>query len=59
VTHLLRPGPLAALAAVELILARRDHGGIGLPEAKRWAARLGRAEQLEGAVARADAFALD
>jgi hypothetical protein len=53
-THLLRPGAPAALAAIELVLARRGFNDLDLPYAERWAARLGRGEALRRAVARAD-----
>ncbi len=59
VTQLLRPGPEAALAAVELILARRAKGGMDLAEARTWAERLGRAERLDRALRHADTFALE
>ncbi len=59
VCHLLRPGPQAALAAVELILARRAKGGMDLAEPRTWADRLGRGERFERAVAHADSFALE
>jgi hypothetical protein len=53
-THLLRPGAPAALAAVELVLARRGFNDLDEAYAERWAARLGRVEALRRAVARAD-----
>jgi hypothetical protein len=59
VTHLLRPGARAAVAAVELILSRRERGGLDLDEARRWAEHLGRAARLSRAVELADAFALE
>ena len=54
VTHLLRPGAIAALAAVELVLSRRAAGDFDLPYAERWAARVGRLEHLRRTLARAD-----
>jgi hypothetical protein len=59
VCHLLRPGPQAALAAVELILARRAKGGMDLAEARTWAERLGRGQRFDRALAHADSFALE
>jgi hypothetical protein len=59
VTHLLRPGPRAAIAAVELVLARREHGGMDLAESERWATLLGRRERFDRTIARADAFSLE
>jgi hypothetical protein len=53
-THLLRPGAAAALAAVELVLARRERGDLDLQYAERWAAQLGRTEHLRRTLARAD-----
>jgi hypothetical protein len=58
VTHLLRPGPQAAVAAVELILARNDKGGLDLTETRLWAERLGRAERLERVQKLAETFSL-
>ncbi|MBI2895007.1 MAG: hypothetical protein HYY06_15740 [Deltaproteobacteria bacterium] len=54
ITHLLRPGPLAALAAVELVLARGALGGLDLEYAEKWAARLGRTEALRRTLVRAE-----
>jgi len=59
VTHLLRPGPQAAIAAVELILARREAGTFDVNESRVWAERLGRAERLDRALRHADTFALE
>jgi len=59
VTHLLRPGPHAAVAAVELVLARREKGGFDLAESRLWAERMNRVDRLERAIDRADAFALE
>lgn len=56
VTHLLRPGPMAALAAVELTIARRSVADLDLADASRWAARLGREEALRRTLLRADEF---
>lgn len=58
VTHLLRPGPLGALAAVELVLARRAAGSFGIDETRKWAARLERETRLDQVLAQADAFQL-
>jgi hypothetical protein len=41
VTHLLRPGPQAAVAAVELVLARRERG-FDLEQCRLWAERVGK-----------------
>jgi hypothetical protein len=57
VTHLLRPGPVAALAAVELVLARRAAGDFDWQYAEQWAARVGRLEGLRKAITRADELA--
>jgi len=40
ITHLLRPGPRGALAAIELLVARSEHGGLDLAEVESWAARV-------------------
>lgn len=56
VTQLLRPGPSAALAAVELILARRAFGGLDLAVTRRWADQVGRGPSLDRAIERAAAF---
>ena len=53
VTHLLRPRVEAALAAVELLLARRAAGDFDEPYAKRWAQRVGRATAYQRALDRA------
>lgn len=55
-THLLRPGAVAALAAVELILARRAAADFDLPYAAKWAARAHRKEHFSRTLARADAL---
>jgi hypothetical protein len=47
VTHLLRPGAHAALAAVELVLSRRQLGSFDLASVERWAKRLAREEALK------------
>jgi hypothetical protein len=47
VTHLLRPGPGAALAAVELIIARQRLGGMDMNEVQRWSDEVGRGERLQ------------
>lgn len=57
VTHLLRPGVPAALAAIELVAARRERGDFDLAYAERWAAQLGRTEALRRTLARADDLA--
>jgi hypothetical protein len=54
VTHLLRPGTRGALAAVELLLARRAAGDFDMAYAERWAGEVGRAPALARALARAD-----
>lgn len=59
VTHLLRPGPQAALAAVELLLARREHGDFDLSEVRTWAERVARTDRLERALRHADAFSIE
>jgi hypothetical protein len=53
VTHLLRPTPAAALAAVELILARRAVNDFDAADAARWAERLGKKGAFERALGRA------
>jgi hypothetical protein len=58
VTHLLRPGPEAALAAVELVIARKRFGGLGVTEARVWAASVGRADRLERVLEQAEAMSL-
>jgi hypothetical protein len=54
VTHLLRPRVEAALAAVELVLARRALGGFDEDYARRWAERAGRSSAFARALARAE-----
>lgn len=54
VTQLLRPGAMAAIAATELLLARRAAGRFDLPYTERWAAEMDRADALRRTVARAD-----
>jgi hypothetical protein len=56
VCHLLRPGPTGALAAVELVIARRPASAFDLEEVRRWAARVGRGERLERVIQQAAAF---
>jgi hypothetical protein len=58
VTHLLRPGPEAALAAIELIIARRKRGGFDEAVAKRWARAVDRETRLLRVMAQADAMDL-
>lgn len=53
VTHLLRPTPAAALAAVELLLARRTAGDLDIEYTQRWAAHLRKEGSLQRALARA------
>lgn len=53
VTHLLRPTPAAAIAAVELLLARRAANDLDEANAARWAERLGKKGAFERALARA------
>lgn len=53
VTHLLRPTPAAALAAVELILARRAANDFDLAYAAQWADRLHKKAGFEKALTRA------
>jgi len=54
VTHLLRPGPEAALAATELAVARRARGDFDSGYAQRWAETVGRADAFGRALARAE-----
>ncbi len=56
VTHLLRPGPNGALAAVELVIARRGKGGFDEALAHDWAERVGRADRLARVLEQAKAF---
>jgi hypothetical protein len=58
VTHLLRPGPEAALAAIELVIARRKFGGLDVDEARSWAQIVDRSERFERVLAQADAMSL-
>ncbi len=58
VTHLLRPGPLGALAAVELVIARRAKGAFDDGIAAIWAERVGRGDRLARVLEQAKAFAL-
>jgi hypothetical protein len=57
-THLLRPGPTGALAAIELLIARRVAGAFDLEDARQWATRLGRESRLDRVIAQADAMSL-
>ena len=56
VTHLLRPGPNGALAAVELVIARRGKCGFDEALAHDWAERVGRADRLARVLEQAQAF---
>jgi len=56
VTHLLRPGPLGALAAVELVIARRAKGGFDEAVVRVWADRVGRGERLTRVLEQAKTF---
>jgi hypothetical protein len=56
VTHLLRPGPLGALAAVELVIARRAKGGVDESVIRTWADRVGRGDRLARVLEQAKAF---
>jgi hypothetical protein len=58
ITHLLRPGPTGALAAVELVIARTTSGVFDTEEAHRWAAIVDRSERLEHVLKQADALRL-
>jgi hypothetical protein len=58
VTHLLRPGPLGALAAVELVLARHTAGAFAIDETRKWAVRLEREARLDQILAQAATFQL-
>jgi hypothetical protein len=58
VTHLLRPGPEAALAAVELVIARRKFGGLEVDDARTWADAVDRLERLEHVLEQANAMSL-
>jgi hypothetical protein len=53
VTHLLRPGAIAALAAVELVLARREKKDLDVEYARRWARAVSRGDAFERTLARA------
>jgi hypothetical protein len=55
VTHLLRPGPLGALAAVELVIARRPKG-FDETVSRTWAERVGRGERLTHVLEQARTF---
>jgi hypothetical protein len=57
-THLLRPGPNGALAAIELLIARRAFGAFDLDDARKWAAHVGRVERLDRVIAQADAMSV-
>src|SRR5262249_17941343 len=57
VTHLLRPGTTAALAAVELVLARRAAGDFDYAMAQQWAAAVDRKVAMDLTIARADELA--
>jgi len=53
VMHLLRPGSRGAIAALELVVARGERGGMDLEYAKRWADAVGKGAGLEAALRRA------
>jgi hypothetical protein len=53
VTQLLRPGAIAALAAVELVLARRAKGDFEIEYARYWAHAVDRGSTFERTLARA------
>jgi hypothetical protein len=59
ITQLLRPGAMAAIAAIELTLARRAAGRFDAAYVERWAAHVGRAEALRRTFARADELERD
>ncbi|HEY6459005.1 MAG TPA: hypothetical protein VIY73_02610 [Polyangiaceae bacterium] len=52
-THLLRPGAVAALAAVELVLARREKHDCDVDYARTWARAVGREPAFERTLERA------
>ena len=54
ITHLLRPTPLAKLAAVELLLARRQKMDFDLDYTRQWASRLDVEPALERIIELAD-----
>lgn len=56
VTHLLRPTPQAAIAAVELLLARMEIGGFNFKYAEEWATYVGKLHAYKNAVRRAHEF---
>lgn len=56
VTHLLRPGPNGALAAVELLIARRTSPSFDLELTRYWAATLDRSVRLDRVIAQAEAM---
>jgi hypothetical protein len=58
VTHVLRPGPNAALAAVELVISRREAGGFDEEASQKWAATLGKSERLERVLEQAAALSV-
>jgi hypothetical protein len=56
VTHLLRPGPTAAIAAIELVVARREHGGLDVDASRTWARAVGREPRLDRVLEQASAL---
>ncbi len=58
-THLLRPGVRGALAAVELVIARRQAGDFDLGTTQRWTDVLGLTEKLTHTIRRADEMSLE
>lgn len=56
VTQLLRPGTRAAIAAIELVAARWEQGGIDVEYARRWAKAVGREPRLDQALQHAEAL---
>ena len=56
VTHLLRPTTQAAMAAVELLVARIERGGFNFEYAEHWATYVGKLHAYENAIRRARDF---
>jgi hypothetical protein len=56
VTQLLRPGPRAAVAAIDLVIARGDLGGLEVEYARHWARVVGKESGLDRTLSYAESL---
>ena len=56
VTQFIRPDVRAAIAAIDLVAARQDQGGLDVEYAKHWARLVGREGRLEAALEHVDSL---